>query len=94
MMQCVSINSKYVQINFYLTTSYMYELIFLNLFFFGSYTFQYRCNDLLCNDVPEIGSSDTRTDQLELLPDNMISDGRRECTLVATQVTDCLISFP
>ena len=24
----------------------------------------------------------------------MIFDGLRECTLVATQVTDCLISFP
>ena len=59
----------------------------------GPYTFQYQCNDPVCHDA-YIGGSDTRPDQLELLPDNAISDGPRECTLVATQTTDCLISFP
>ena len=62
----------------------------------GPYTFEYRCNDPECTDTsgPDIGGSDLKIDQLELLPDNMIFDGRRECTLVATQTTDCLISFP
>ena len=72
---------------------YLYFLIYSSLSVLGPYTFQYQCNDPSCSDA-DIGGSDTRTDQLELLPDNMISDGRRDCTLVASQVTDCLISFP